>query len=129
MNCGATSPSLGTSRSIRSSETRARAWVRLVSSRGLALRHMREGDEKDIWGRARVEDLVNLARSLDERVSCAVRSALTLAANRSVDGERARLYDHDRAPRVRVPAGGAARVDRDLRHGYVRPDLQRDRSI
>ena len=77
----ATSPSKGTSRSVGSSETRARAWVGLVSSRGVALRHTREGDEKDIWDRARVEDVVHFARSLDERLSRAVRAGLALAAN------------------------------------------------
>src|SRR5262249_61099425 len=114
---------------IRSSEARARARVRLVSSRGGALRHTREGDEQDIRGRALVDDLVNFARSLDERLSCGVLVALTLAANRTVDGERSRLHDDDRAPRMRMPAGGAAGVDGDLRHRHVRSDLQWDRPI
>src|SRR5215210_230156 len=102
------------------------AGIRLVNSRGVALRHTREGDEKDIWDGPRVDDLVHFARSLDERLPRAVGGGLAPAANRFVDGERARLYDDDRAPRMAMPAGGAAWVDGDLRHGYVRSDLERD---
>ena len=114
--------------SVRSSET-ARAWVRLVSSRRVALRHTREGDQKDIRDSARVEDVIKLARSLDERLPRAVRHARALAADGLVNGKRARLDDYDRATRMRVPARGAARVDRDLRHSYVRSELQRDRPV
>jgi hypothetical protein len=112
-----------------SSETRARARVRHVNSRGLALGHTREGDEKDVWGRARVDDLIHLARSLNEGLPRTVRGGLALPADRSVNRERARLNDDDRAPGMGVPAGGAARIDRDLRHGYVRSDLKWDRPI
>jgi len=126
MRRSATSPWQGTSRSVSSSETRARAGVRLVSSRGVALRHTREGDEKDIWDRAGIEDVIHFARSLDERLPRTVRGGLALAANRSVNGERALLYDNDRAPRMGVLAGGTTGGDRDLRHGYVRSDLERD---
>ena len=108
------------------SETRARAWVRLVGSRGVALRHTREGDEKDVWDRARVGDVIYFAGSLDERLSRAVRGDLALAADRLVNGERALFNDHDRASRMRVPARGSARVDRDLRHGYVCSELKRN---
>src|SRR4029453_13138689 len=45
-------------RSVRSSETCTRRG-RLVGSRGLALRHPWEGDEQDIWDRARVDDLIH----------------------------------------------------------------------
>src|SRR5436190_20440491 len=102
----ATSPSQGTSRSVRSSDTRAGAGVWLVSSRGAAGRHTREGDVEDVWSRARVEDVVHFARPLDERIPGAVRGAPALAANRSVNGRRALLYDDDRAPRMGVPARG-----------------------
>src|SRR5262245_5659348 len=111
--------------SVRSSEA-ARAWVRLVNSCGVALRHTREGDEKDIRDRARVEYVVHLARSLDERLPRAVRHARALAALGLVNGERARLDDHNRATRMRVPARRAAHVDRDLRHRYVRSKWKRD---
>src|SRR5215216_5528720 len=114
---------LGTSRSVRSSETRARTGIRLVSSRRATLRHTREGDEQDIGGRPRVDHVVHFARSLDERLPRAVGGGLALAANRSVDGERARLHDDDCAARMRVPAGGAAGVDRDLGHGDVGSEL------
>src|SRR6266702_6355342 len=126
MRNSTTPPPQGRSRSVRSSETRARARVRLVNSRGVALRHTREGDEKDVWDRARVEDVIHFASSLDERLARAIRGGLALAADRCVDGERTLLDDHDRASRMRVPASGAARLDRDLRHGYVRPELKRD---
>src|SRR5438067_657582 len=112
MRRSATSPPQGTSRSVRSSETRARTGVRLVSSRGVALRHTREGHEKDIWDRARVDDVIHFTRSLDERLARAVRGGLALAADRLVNGESALLYNHDRAPRMGVPARGAARDDR-----------------
>jgi hypothetical protein len=75
-------PPQGRSRSVRSSDTGARAGVRLVSSRGLALRHTREGDEKDVWDRAGVEDVIHFARSLDERLPRAVRGDLALGADR-----------------------------------------------
>ena len=90
------------------------------------MRHTQEGDEKDVWDRARVDNVTHFARSRDERLPRAVRRGLALAADRSVNGERALLDDDDRAPRVRVLASGAARVDRDLRHSYVRSDLKRD---
>ena len=112
--------------SVRSSETRARARVGLVSSCGVALRHTREGDEKDVGDRARVGDVIHFARSFDERLPRAVRGGLALAADRLVNDKRTLLDDHDRASRMRVPARRAARVDRDLRHGYVRPELKRD---
>ena len=73
---------VGTSRSISSSDTWARAGVRLVSSGGVALRHAREGDEQDIWGRARVEHVIHFAWSLDERLPRTVGRGLALAANR-----------------------------------------------
>ncbi len=95
----------------------------------LALRHTRQGDEQDVWDRARVDDVIHFARSFDERLPRAVRAGLALAAKRSVNGERAGLYDHDRAARMRMSAGGAAGLDRDLRHGHVRSDLERDRPI
>ena len=41
-----------------------RIW--LVNSRGGALRHTWEGDEKDVWDRARADDIDYFARSLDE---------------------------------------------------------------
>jgi hypothetical protein len=41
------------------------------------------------------------------------------------NGERALFDDHDRASRMRMPARGAARVDCDLRHSYVRSELKR----
>ena len=75
-------PPQGRSRSVRSSDTRARAGVRLVSSRGLALRHTREGDEKDVRDRAGVEDVIHFARSLDERLPRAVRGGPALVADR-----------------------------------------------
>ena len=62
----------------------------------------------------------------DEGVPGAVSGARALATDRSVKRGRTLLDDDDRAPRVRVPASGAARVDRDLRHSYVRSDLKRD---
>jgi hypothetical protein len=111
---------------VRSSQTRPRARVGLVSSCGAALRHTGEGDEKDVGDRARVGDVIHFARSLDERLPRAVRGGLALAADRLVNGERTLLDDYDRAARMRVPARGAARVDRDLRHGYVGSELQRD---
>src|SRR6266702_2915568 len=129
MRNSTTPPPQGRSRSVRSSETRARARVRLVNSRGVALRHTREGDEKDVWDRARVDDLVHFAGSLDECLPRAVRGGLALATDRSVNGGRALLDDDDRSSRMGVPAGGAARDDRDLRHGYVRSDLKRDRPV
>src|SRR5881392_182694 len=95
-------------RSLGSSETRAGAGVRLVDSRGAARRHTREGDVEDVWSRARVEDVVHFAGPLDERVPGAVRGALALATDRSVNRGRALLYDNDRAPRVGVPTGRAA---------------------
>ena len=112
--------------SVRSSETWARARVGLVSSWRVALRHTGEGDEKDVGDRARVGDVIHFARSLDERLPRAVRGGLALAVDRLVNGDRTLLDDHDRASRVRVPARGAARADRDLRHGYVRSKLKRD---
>ena len=78
----------GRSRSVNSSDARARAGVRLVSSRGVALRHTREGDRKDVWDRAGVEDVIHFARSLDERLPRAVRGGLAVRADRSVNGER-----------------------------------------
>jgi hypothetical protein len=75
-------PPQGRSRSVRSSDTRARAGVRLVSSRGVALRHTREGDEKDVRDRAGVEDVIHFARSLDERLPRAVGGGLALGADR-----------------------------------------------
>jgi len=75
-------PPQGRSRSVRSSDTRACAGVRLVSSRGGALRHTREGDEKDVRDRAGVEDVIHFARSLDERLPRAVRGDLALGADR-----------------------------------------------
>lgn len=112
-----------------SSHARTRAGVGLVDSRGVALRYMREGDEKDIGDYARVDDLVHLPWSLDERLLRAVRGDLALAANRSVNRERSLLYDHNRASRMGVPAGRAARINRDLHHGDVCSDLKRDRPI
>src|SRR5207244_5843747 len=94
---------------VTASDARACAGVRLVSSRGGALRHTREGDEKDVRDRARVEDVIHFARSLDERLPRAVGGGLALVADRCVDGERTLLDDHDRASRMRVPARGAAR--------------------
>jgi hypothetical protein len=70
------------SRSVRSSDTRARAGVRLVNSRGAPWRHTREGDVKDIWNRAGVEDVIHFARSLDERLPRAVRGGLALVVDR-----------------------------------------------
>src|SRR6266702_3938024 len=99
MRNSTTPPPQGRTRTIRSSETLARA---------------------------RVDDVIHFARSLDERLPRAVCGGLALAADRCVDGERTLLDDHDRASRMRVPARGAGRVDRDLRHGYVRSDLKRD---
>jgi len=75
-------PPQGRSRSVRSSDTRACAGVRLVSSRGGALRHTREGDEKDVRDRAAVKDVIHFARSLDERLPRAVRGDLALGADR-----------------------------------------------
>ena len=75
-------PPQGRSRSVRSSDTRACAWVRLVSSRGGALRHTREGDEKNVRDRAGVEDVIHFARSLDERLPRAVRGGPALVADR-----------------------------------------------
>ncbi len=72
----------GTSLSVRSSDTRARARVRLVSSRGAAWRHTREGDVKDIWNRAGVKDVIHFARSLDERLPSAVRGDPAMVADR-----------------------------------------------
>src|SRR4029077_17856844 len=90
----ATSPIAGdVARSLRSSETLAGAGVRLVDSRGAAGRHTREGDVEDVWSGARVEDVVHFARPLDERVPGAVRGALALATDRSVNRGRALLYD------------------------------------
>src|SRR5689334_2494853 len=83
--------------SVRSSKTRARARVGLVSSWRVALRHTGEGDEKDVGDRARVGDVVHFARSLDERLPRAVCGGLALAADRLVNGERALLDDYDRA--------------------------------
>src|SRR6266536_4022738 len=125
----ATSPAMGTSRLVRSSETRARAGVRLVDSRGVALRDTRGGDVKDIRDRAGVDDLIHFPGSLDERLPRAVRGGLALATDRSVNGELTLLDDDDRASRMGVPARGAARDDRDLRHGYVSSDLKRDGPI
>jgi hypothetical protein len=70
------------SRSVRSSDTRARARVRLVNSRGAPWRHTREGDVKDVWNRAGVEDVIHFARSLDERLPGAVRGGPALVADR-----------------------------------------------
>ena len=70
------------SRSVRSSDTRARARVRLVNSRGAPWRHTREGDEKDVWNRAGIEDVIHFARSLDERLPGAVRGGPALVADR-----------------------------------------------
>jgi hypothetical protein len=53
-------------RLAKPSQPRTRAGVRLVDPRGVALRYTREGDEKDIRDRARIDDLVHLAGSLDE---------------------------------------------------------------
>src|SRR6185436_8498292 len=106
--------------------TRAGAGVWLVSSRGAAGRHTREGHVEDVWSGACVEYVVHFARPLDERIACAVRGAPALAANRSVNGGRALLFDYDLAPGVGVPAGRAARVDRDLRHDDVCSDLNRE---
>src|SRR4029453_7469583 len=75
-----------TRRSVRSSESRARTGIRLVSSGGAALRHPREGDEQDIGGRPCVEHVIHFARSLDERLPRPVAAGLALAAKRSVDG-------------------------------------------
>src|SRR5437667_516325 len=129
MRRSTTSPSQGTSRLARSSETGARAGVRLVNSRGAALRHTRKGDKKDVWDGARVEDLVHFAGSLDECLSRAVRGGLALATDGSVNGERALLDDDDRSSRMGVPAGRAARDDRDLCHGYVRSGLKRGQPV
>ena len=70
------------SRSVRSSDTRARARVRLVNSRGAPWRHTREGDEKDVWNRAGIEDVIHFTRSLDERLPGAVRGGPALVADR-----------------------------------------------
>src|SRR5262245_26853299 len=113
-------------RSVGSSDPRARARVRLVNSRGAPWRHTREGDVKDVRDRALIEDVIHFAGSLDERLPRAVRGGLALSADGVVNGERALLDDDDRAPRMGMPAGGAARGDRDLRHGYVRSELQRN---
>ena len=64
-----------------------------------------------------------------ERLLRAVRGDFALAADRSVNRERALAYDHDCASRMGVPAGGAFRDDRDLRHGYVRSVLEREGPI
>src|SRR5690348_228044 len=77
--------------SVRSSETRARARVGLVSSCGVAQRHTWEGDEKDVGDRARVGDVIHFARSLDERLPRAVRGGLALAADRLVNDKRTLL--------------------------------------
>src|SRR6266480_947400 len=92
--------------SVWSSDARACARVRLVDSRGAALRHTGEGDVKDVGDRARVEDVIHFARSLDERLSRAVCGGLALAVDRMVNGERTLLDDYDRASRMRVPARG-----------------------
>ena len=75
-------------------------------------------------GRCPCDDLVHFAGSLDECLPRAVRGGLALATNGSVNGERALLDDDDRSSRMGVPAGGAARDNRDLCHGYVRSDLK-----
>src|SRR4029077_5174464 len=108
---GATSRAAGASRSLRSSDTRARAGVRFVDPRGAARRHTREGDVEDIRSTARVEDVVHLARPLAERVPAAVGDAPALATDRAVKRGCALLDDDDRAPRVGVPAGRAARLN------------------
>ena len=115
--------------SVRSSNTRARSRVRLVRSRGASWRHTREGDVKDVRNRAGVDNLIHFARSLDERLTRGVRGGLALAADRSVSGERALLDDDDRAPWMGMPTRGAPGVDRDLRHGYVRSEPQRDAPV
>jgi hypothetical protein len=66
----------------RSSDARARARVWLVNSRGAPWRHTREGDVKDVWNRAGVEDVIHFARSLDERLPRAVRGGPALVADR-----------------------------------------------
>src|SRR5215472_18594600 len=108
------------------SETWAGAGVRLVSSRGVSLRHTRESDEKDVGDRAVIGDLIQLAGAFDERLARAVRLGLALAADRLLNGERSLLDDDDRAARMRVPSGGTTGLDRDLRHGDIRPELKRD---
>ena len=90
---------------------------------------MREGHEKDIRDRARIDDLVHLPWSLDERLLRAVRGDFALAADRSVNRERALAYDHDCASRMGVPAGRAARINRDLHHGDVCSYLKRNGPI
>ena len=90
-------------RRVRSGRQTCARRSRLVRSRGLTLRHTREGDEQDIWGRARVDDLIHYVRSLDERLPGGVRRDLARAADRCVHRERPFPYDHDRAPRMRVP--------------------------
>src|SRR5690242_20572635 len=112
--------------SVPWSNARARSRVRLVRSRGAAWRHAREGDVKDVRNRAGVEDLIHFAGSLDEGLARDVRGALALVADRPVSGERPRLDDDDRASWVGVPTRGATGVDRDLRHGYVGSEPQRD---
>src|SRR5438876_9158809 len=100
--------------------------IRLVDPRGATLRHARKSDEEYIRDRAGVDDLIHFARSLDERLPGRVAGAHALAADRSVNGERALLNDHDCTPWMRVPAGGAAGEDRDLRHDDIRARLKRD---
>src|SRR3954449_6981821 len=74
---------VGTSRSVRSSDTRAGAGVWLVGSRVGALRHTGKRDEQDIGDRACVEHVINFAWSLDERLPRTVGRGLALfSANR-----------------------------------------------
>ena len=108
----------------------ARAWVRgHVSSRGFALRDAREGDVQDVVPCAGVDDLIHFAGSFDERLPGAVRRGLALAANRSVNSERALFDDDDRASRMGMPPRVATWFDRDLHHGYIRSALKRDGPI
>src|SRR6187431_2782227 len=112
-----------------SSLTGAGAGVRFVSPRGSARGHIWERDPEDISGCAVVDDLIDLAGPFDERLPSAVGFDLAMLADRFVNGERALLDDDDRAARVGVPAGGAAGLNCDRRHGDICSDVQWDGSV
>lgn len=88
----------GASRSVGSSETWTRARVGLVGPRQRTRRHAREGDDQDIRDRARVDDLIHLAGSLDERLPRGIAPGLAPVVDRSVQRERALVDDDDRSP-------------------------------
>ena len=111
---------------VRLSKAQACTRVRQVDPRGAALRYTWESDEEHIRDRAGVDDVIDFARALYERLPRGVACCLALAANRSVNREVALLYDDYRTPWMRVTAGGAAGNDSDLRHDNVRSLLKRD---